>query len=67
MKLLGDQLMKLLIDFYSRVKYTKDGVGKMFIDFNSFKRIISQIDNKEIDKKFKHLYILVDIYILKND
>lgn len=36
--------MNLLIQHYSHILYTKEGLGNIFIDIANYKKIIIQID-----------------------
>ena len=36
--------MNLLISHYSKINYTKEGLGMIFIDIANYKKIIIQID-----------------------
>ena len=44
LKSIGLQFMNLLISHYSKINYTKEGLGMIFIDIANYKKIIIQID-----------------------
>jgi uncharacterized protein (DUF486 family) len=48
LKSMGTQFINLLIVHYSKISYTKEGLGLIFIDIANFKKIIIQIDFPEI-------------------
>jgi len=58
--------LNLLIQHYSQIPYTKDGLGNIFIDIANYKKIVIQIDSEAIDHKYKILRSLIDIYVIKN-
>lgn len=64
---MGLQFINLLIGHYSKINYTKEGLGMIFIDIANYKKIIIQIDFAEIEEKYKVLRSLIDIYVIKNE
>ena len=67
MKGLGNQFINLLIDHFSLIRYQKEGLTALFSDIANFKKIVSQINVEEVEKLYKNLRTLIDIYVIKND
>jgi len=56
-----------LIQHYSTITYSKEGLGGIYVDVSGFGKILKLINIGAVDERFKVFKSLIDIYVLKND
>ena len=67
LKLLGLQLCSMLINFYSNIRYNKEGLAKLLMDVAKYKNLIAMFSCEEVEQKFRVLRSLIDVYVIKCD
>ena len=64
---MGLQFCDLLIQHFSTISYSKQGLYQLFIDIGNLKKFIFEFDSPAVEEGYTQLKALVDIYLLKND
>jgi len=64
---MGLQFCDLLIQHFSTISYSKQGLYQLFIDIGNLKKFIFEFDSPVVEEGYTQLKALVDIYLLKND
>jgi hypothetical protein len=67
LKTLGVQFVGLLIQHYSSITYSKEGLGGIFVDVSGFGKILKFFPVAAVEERFRVFKCLIDIYVLKND
>ena len=57
----------MLINHYSTITYTRDGLGAIYVDLGGYGKILKLLNNPAVEERFRVFKGLIDIYILKND
>jgi hypothetical protein len=64
---MGSQFCDLLIQHFSTVTYSKQGLYQMFVDLGHLKKFIYEFGSPTVESQYYGLKSLVDMYLLKND
>jgi hypothetical protein len=56
----------MLVNHYSTITYTRDGLGAIYVDLGGYSKILKLLNNHAVEERFRVFKSLIDIYILKN-